>query len=386
MTFQDLGGTTPFKGQAPKLRSFCLSQVCVPWTFIPRGQLTQLKIVLKDDMFYEDLPSLGNARHFIDLLVNCPALEILVLELCLPSDLSQSSRGRTVHLPRLSRLCVGDSISGITDMLNMLRIPSVTTLHLCCDVTFGRSNSDDDILSNSDYDILSAVSAQFQTSVSVEFKSLKVTLNHTLDIAASTSLHPSILQSSSEIETDMDGDAEFVLSFAGGTLQVGQSREILERACKMLPISNLEFLSISTLDLDESINWAKLFKCCTNVATIQAIGRGTSDLIRALPPKEGKKHNGSGTSDIPAPGPIIFPKLTSLLLKNLNFTESKSQSGVLYELYKVLANGLQQRISTYNVPIREVRVDHCIISVKRANDLKKLVPNFCWDGKPWLVR
>jgi hypothetical protein len=378
ITFQV--GKTTFKGQAPKLRSFCISQVCVPWSFIPRGQLTQLKIVLRAGMLDEDIPSLGNARQFIDLLANCPALEILVLDLCLPSDLSQSSRGRTVHLPRLSRLCVGASTSGVTDLLKMLKLPSVTTLHMRCVSNIGSSNND--------YHILPVVSTQFQTSDPVEFKSLKVTLNHTcnsLDIAASTSLHPSIVQSPRDIEVD-DGEAEFVLSF-DGLAQAAHSREILERACKMLPISNLEFLSINTPDSTGSINWAELFKRCTNVTTIQAIGCGTSDFIRALTPpntKKGKskKHDGSGTSATRALGPIIFPNLTSLLLENLNFTETKSHSGIFYE---VLVNGLRKRTSTYNVPIRKVCVDHCVIPVGRANALKKLVTDFRWDGEEGLI-
>jgi hypothetical protein len=378
ITFRNLGGTTLFKGQAPKLRAFCISQVCVPWSFIPRGQLTQLKIIFHDDeVSTADAPPLGDARQFIDLLVNCPALEILVLELCLPCDLSQSSRGQTVHLPRLSRLCVGGPSSRVTNLLKMLRLPSTTTLHLRCVWEFDSPHND--------YHILPIVSAQFQTSVPVEFKSLRIVLGGLLHIVASTSLSPSIVQSSRNIEADMDGEAEFALSFDGFS-GYGHWEEILERACKMLPISDLEFLSISTPDTRSSINWAELFKRCTNVTTIQAIGRGSSGFIRDLTPpntKKGKKkkRNGNGTSAIPAPGPIIFPNLTSLLLEHLDFTETKSRSGVLYD---VLANGLRQRNSTYHMPIRKIHVDHCVIPVKRANALKKLVTEFRWDEEEGL--
>ncbi|KAI0277173.1 hypothetical protein BGY98DRAFT_934577 [Russula aff. rugulosa BPL654] len=296
-------------------------------------QLTQLKIVLQAEMFDEDIPSLGNAT-----------LEILVLDLCLPSDLPQSPWGRTVHLPRLSRF---------------------TTLHLRCISNIGSPDND--------YHILPVVSAQFQTSVPVEFKSLKVTLNHTR------------IPSSRDIEVDMDGEAKFVLSF-DGLAEIAHWKEILERACKMLPISNLEFLSISTPNTVGSIDWAEHFKRCTNVTTIQAIGRGTSGFIRALTPpstknlKKGKrkKRDDSGTSAIRAPGPIIFPNLTSLSLENLDFTEIKSRSGVLYEVF---VNGLRQRKSTYNVPIRKLRVDHCVFPAKRANNLEKLVKDFHWDGE-----
>ena len=376
ITFQDLGGTTPFKGQAPKLRSFCISQFCVPWSLIPRGQLTQLRITLVAEMSHRD-PFLGNARQFIDLLVNCPALEIIVLELCLPSDLSQSSQGWTVHLPHLSRLCVRDSSSSVTNLLKMLGLPSNTTLHLYCVSEYGSSHND--------YHVLPVVSAQFQAFVPVEFKSLKVSeslghMRNALRIVASTSFLPSIVRSSREIEADMDGEAEFVLSF-DGMAEVSHWKNILEGACKILPISNLEFLSIDTPDTVNSTNWAELFKRCTSVTTIQAIGRGTSDFIRDLTPpntKKGKikKHDDIVTSAISAPGSFIFPSLTSLSLEYLDFNELKYRSGVLFD---VLANGLRRRNSTCDVPIEKFRVDHCVISVKQANALKKLVAGFHWD-------
>ena len=382
-TFQDHGGTTLFKGQAPKLQSFCISQVCIPWSFIPRGQLTQLKIILATEMPHEDedLPSLGNAREFFDLLVNCPALEILVLELCLPRDLSQSSQDRTVHLPHLSRMCVRDSSFGVTNLLKMLRLPSNTTLHLHC-------VSDYD-LSYNDYQILPVVSAWFQSSIPFEFKSLKVSLGHmhnVLRIVASTSFLPSIVRSSRGIEVDMNGEAEFILSF-DGFVEVSHWREILEGACKILPISNLEFLSIGAPNTFTSTNWAELFKRCTNVTTIQAVGRGTSGFIRDLTPpntKKGKQKrcDNSGTSAIPVPGSIMFPNMTSLLSEYLDFNEFKPHSGVLFD---ILTNGLRRRNTTYNVPIRELHVDHCVISAKQANALKKLVAEFHWDGEEGLM-
>ena len=361
IAIQDLGGTTTlFKGEAPKLRSFCISQLCVPWSFIPRGQLTQLKITLSSKMFQEDRTWLCNTRQFTDLLVDCPALEILVLENCVPCDFSQSSLDRTVHLPRLSHLCVGDASSSVTDLLKTLRLPSMTMLHLRCVSEYGSSHNN--------YHLLPVISSHFgASSPPVEFKSLKVDLSHSrnLSIVASTS---SIVQSS---RVDMDDEGEFVLSFDGFAEEAGHWNEILERACKILPISNLEFLSVSTPDTVGLVNLAELFKHCTNVTTIQAIGRGTSNFIRALTPEDG-----SGTSAIPAPRPIIFPNLTSLLLDNLDFTEIKPRSGVLYD---VIANGLRQRQSTYNAPIKKIRIDRCVITDDRANSLEKHVAEFHWD-------
>ena len=379
ITFEDFGETMLFKGQAPKLRTFCISQVCIPWSFIPHGQLTQMKIIILAEMSTTDT-SLGNARQFIDLLVNCPALEILVLEFCLPCDLSQSSRGETVHLPRLSHLGVAGSSSRVTNLLKILRLPSTTKLHLHCTSEYDPPHND--------HHIFSVASAHFQTSVPVEFKSLQVsfTKGRMLNIVAATFLPPSILQSSHDIELGMDDEAEFVLSFSA-LFEFNHWKGIVERACKMLHISNLEFLSITT-DTVDAINWAELFKGCTNVTTIQSIGRGTSGFIRALTPsnakneRKKKKRDDSGTSAVPAPGPVIFPNLTSLLLRNLDFTEIKSGSGVLYD---VLVNGLRQRNSTYGIPIKEIHVDHCVIPAMRADALRRLVTEFHWDGEDGMI-
>ena len=108
---------TFFKGQAPKLRTLSLSYVLIPWSPIPRGQLTQLLIVNKN----ENDPALGDSNDFIDLLVNYPALAILKLDFCLPSNLTRFPRDRTIHLLRLSQLCLGGSTSRVTNLLKMLK-------------------------------------------------------------------------------------------------------------------------------------------------------------------------------------------------------------------------------------------------------------------------
>jgi hypothetical protein len=124
----NLGGNLLFKGCAPRLRTFSLSLVIVPWSFIPRGQLTQLKIACRA----EDIDSPGDLNQLIDLLINCPALEILALDFCLPSQLTELPYGRIIHLSHLSRLRLCGSTSRIMHMLKMLKLPSSTALHLDC--------------------------------------------------------------------------------------------------------------------------------------------------------------------------------------------------------------------------------------------------------------
>jgi hypothetical protein len=90
ITFSDLGGNMLFKGGAPRLRTFSLDRVVIPWSLIPRGQLTQ---------FNEDVDSLGDLNQLIDLLANRPVLEILALDFCLPSQLTEFPHGRMIDPP-----------------------------------------------------------------------------------------------------------------------------------------------------------------------------------------------------------------------------------------------------------------------------------------------
>ena len=132
ITFRDLGGTTLFKGQALRLRTLSLSQVLIPWSLIPRGQLTQLKIVLFKEVLTAEIPSHGYFNQSIDLLVSCPRLEILALGRCLPFQLDQFPHSQTIHLPCLSRLFLIGSTSHITNLMKKLKLPSSTRLHLRC--------------------------------------------------------------------------------------------------------------------------------------------------------------------------------------------------------------------------------------------------------------
>ena len=358
INFQDVGVNMLFKGHAPRLRAFSLSGVVIPWSLIPRGQLTQLKIACRKDGLY--FPN--DLNQLVDLLVNCPALELLALESCLPSQLTEFPYGRTIHLPHLSRLRLRGSTPCIMNMLNMLKIPSSTTLHMDCISEITSTHYEPEGL------LLSVISARFQSSAFVEFKSLTVTmrrnLKSSLNITASTI--PSTLQNrqTKKIEGDIVGNAELVLSFDGLSLPA-HSTDLLEQACKMLPILNLEFISMSATNVND-INPVELFGRCSNVTTMQATGCGTSGLVRAL------------TAGTVAHGhAAIFPKLKSLELAKLNFVEGpKHPSGTLFDVFE---RGLQQRMAASEAPLKLLRIRNCDISTEHANGLQKLVENFHWD-------
>jgi len=394
VTFHEFAGTTLFKGQAPKLRTFSLAQVSIPWSLIPHGQLTQLEIT---NYYYggisnTDGSSLNDLNQFIDLLIDSPDLEVLVLKCCLPTMLSEASHGQPIHLPRLSRLSLGGPTASIANLLKMLKLPSSATLHLRC-ISENSSTHHVNV-------ILPLVSAHFRNSTPQEFKSFRVTVDHVdhlIDVAASIAPTESTIDDSPVHEDAEEGKAELNLTFS---CELPEFRElihadILGRVCSMLPISNLEFLSISASDTIQSVNWYNLFQRCKNVTTIQAKGCGTIGFLQALdPPKvtdtmargKGKKRKrGKRATQVQvannAPGILAtataFPKLTCLLLENLNLAAAVPDHGVLYD---ILMNAIQWR-KTNKMPLKTLAVDLCAITARPANSLKKHVEKFSWNGE-----
>ena len=389
ITFRHLEENPLFKGHAPRLRTFSLSRVIIPWSLIPRGQLTQLKIACPDDS--KDLYSPGDLNQLIDLLVNCPALEILALEFCLPSQITEFQLDRTIHFRHLSHLRLRDPTSRIMNMLKMLKLPPSTTLHLDCIAEIISIHND------LEGPLLPVISAHFQGPSPVEFKSLTVAihghrpLSSSLNIIASTSiLRNRQIQIS---EGDIVGNAELVLSFD----RLFNSTDLLGKACKMLPILNLEFISMSATDInDTNINWIELFGCCTNVTTMQVIGHGASGLVRALTAPTAtnagsgrvrKRDNKESTtvqpdSTVARVHAAIFPNLESLGLTQLNPAKGKHPSSTLFN---VLERGLKQRLAASGAALKFLRISDCDISAMHAKRLQNLVQDFHWDENKVIV-
>jgi len=175
-----LVGHSLFKGPLPKLRIFCISQILFPWSLVPRGQLTRLKVTLDEEPKVSPSPHDG-LNQLVDLLVNCPGLEVLTPKNCLPAMLSKFSGGQTIHLPRLSRLGLDGSTSRVTNLLKMLKLSSSTMLHLNC--------TSENIASHNDHLIFSILSAHFNDPTPIEFRRFKIILDYcTLKMVAFTSL------------------------------------------------------------------------------------------------------------------------------------------------------------------------------------------------------
>ncbi|KAI0290883.1 hypothetical protein BC826DRAFT_517578 [Russula brevipes] len=246
---------TPFfNGMAPKLRTFSLSRVRVPWSFIPRGQLTQLKITHFDERTVADRPSLGDSKSLIDLLINCPVLETLVLEFCLPHSTTRPSDVQEIYLPRLSSLSLVGSSSCVANLFKLLKLPLSATLRMRC--------ISENTATHNDHHLLPLVSAHFHNPASVEMKSFRVTLNHmerSISFAAYTYLPRLTDYPFYVFEPDVNGEATLSLSFES-LPDAENGEDILGRVCSTLPISNIEFLSISAPDVVRPVNWGELFQ------------------------------------------------------------------------------------------------------------------------------
>ena len=386
--FRQLAGPTLFKGQTPRLRRLILSQISIPWSLIPRRQLTELKINLFRMRSTPDNSGPDDSNQLVNLLINSPELKVLVLKSCLPPMLSQVSHGQSIHLPHLSHLCLGGSTPRVTSLFRKLKLPSSAVLHLRC---ISESPS-----THNDHQILPLISAHFQNPTPVEFKSFRVTIHsledRRIDVVASSTIPKLTTYYSRIFEDDMDSEAKLTLTFDG--LSAFGQGDTLRRLCSTLPIQNLEFLSISAPDADQSVNWYELFQDCKRVTTIQASGCGTNGLTRSLAPPEstnatsrskGKRgrrdkrlSQTQATNDVAdAHAPATpFPKLTTLLLEDLDFDADMLHGGVLYD---ILANTLWRRKDSY-MPLKTLRIDRCVISVERVSCMKRLVRELRWDG------
>ena len=110
------------------------------------------------------------------------------------------------------------------------------------------------------------------------------------------------------------------------------------------------------------INWVELFGCCTNVTAMVAIGMGTTSLVQALAAttvtnpgssKEGmrqKRKRGNRKDTMVQPAATvadvqlaIFPKLMSLGLMDLFFSEGRNPSAIEFDVFERGPNSAWQR-------------------------------------------
>ncbi|KAF8266029.1 hypothetical protein EI94DRAFT_1734100 [Lactarius quietus] len=359
-TSKDFVVTGLFQGKAPKLRSLSLFQVRVPWSFFPRCQFTQIKIVLCEEEWNEPL-SPESLEQLFDLLTNCPNLEVLALECCLPSILSQSLHKRTVHLPRLTYLSLAGSICRVVRFFEALSMPSSTKLNLHC-VAQNSCGNEGGVL-------IPLVFSHFHRSSVVTFRSFRAAINlleRSLEITASTSPPASRFP-----------------------------RLVFLRAQMAIPPS----FRYRSSPIPSLVTWRTYSsgraRSCPLRRSNTSPGHGTCALLQTMtPPKtpnkpsnnnsKGKK-KGRGKKDVPSEAVVdnapvcapVFPKLTSLLLKKFDFSESVSHIGIVYN---VLMMAIRRRKNA-KIPLKMLSIERSILCQKNATALEKVVREFHWSGE-----
>jgi hypothetical protein len=154
--------------------------------------------------------------------------------------------------------------------------------------------------------------------------------------------------------------------------------------CYPLPKLNF-FLPPDTV---QPVNWGGLFRRCEKITTIEAREHGTTTLLQTLtPPKpvsrtsggKGRRRRRSDrdaqvqrADDTVGYVPPVFPKLKTLVLKELDFSENVPRCGNLYD---ILMNLLRRRKS-HNVALKSLIIEYSIITANRADALERLVPEF----------
>jgi len=248
--------------------------------------------------------------------------------------------------------------------------------------------------------ILPFLSAHFNDPTPIEFRSFKLTQDYedlVMSIVASTSLPTSPVphRHADDIQADT-GDAELSLSLSFLRVRdFDMMHTIVKRACEVLPLSKLEFLSIfSPIIMIPVINWGEVFQHCIEVTTVQVYGHGSISLLVALLPPPQRSHekgrkrrrgdnvggtqfnNNDNTNCVSAPAHApMFPKLTSLLLEMLFFDILVSGT---YDIFDLILETVKRRKAT-KTPLTTLCIDQRQISAEEASELEKVVPDFRWD-------
>jgi len=254
---------------------------------------------------------------------------------------------------------------------------------------------------HNDYHILPFISAHFNDPTPVKFRCFRIYLrdvDRLIEMVASTSLPISPIPDTAVIQAD--SDTELSLSFHHAA-ELDNRADILRRACTVLSLSNVEFLSVDSLTPNQFINWNEIFRHCTEVTTVQVYGCGTMGLLQALTQpklanttfrgkgakrKHGDNDRGAGAqgpddddNDGPAPVHVpIFPKLTSLSLESLNFTDRVFVGDGWGDLSDLALSAVQWRKAN-KTPLTTLCIDNCVISEEQAKALENVVPDFRWD-------
>ncbi|KAI0264927.1 hypothetical protein BC834DRAFT_970488 [Gloeopeniophorella convolvens] len=388
-----------FNGQAPKLRKLCLEYIAIPWTHLPRQNLTHLSVVVGSE---PDLPlSLGTMDQLVDLLVeNGPSLQVLKLAKCLPPTPSQRARTDPIALPRLYELELDGPTSHVMRLFELLETPSLMLLRL-------------NLTSKSHAEISSwpmlvpDIASRFNRADLTAFRRLRLSIDPgsasktTVDASMAKSSLPHLLHPSSP------DNARLCLEFSDECKSGQKSLEIIRKMCSALSMSVLDSLNIfvSQVNYVTADDWVQFFQPCTKVISLDLSGWGVESLLQALKIQKpipltncidnrtaaaGSEEEWDGSSstlsqdeteDEPTAEPLLFPNLALLYLNYLDFTRYHDDFETVFEL----VGDVLERRQSWDVEIYHLYICDSRIDAEDAATLSGLVHTFEWDkdeGKP----
>ncbi|KAK7058665.1 hypothetical protein VNI00_002301 [Paramarasmius palmivorus] len=269
--------------EAPRLRSLELFNVHIPWNSRLLSDLTTLSIAgnLDDTM----LPS---ASHFMNVLRNMPALEVLALEESVP-NISTAARESlpTLTLPNLRRLTLRSNILSCTTLVDKLIFPSTTFVYLVLRST-ARSPED----------------------AQAEFRLVKPSLQKVLAIPIiAVDYSHGCLTAWTRVPSTKPSERELGLRLEFAFLVKAQnvtSFDVAGNLVRAIPFPDLQTLRVSC-NHEDVRTFEDCFGSCSKLKTVQFYGNCVYDLVPVL----GKKMPNSKST--------LFPALSTLEISEAGF-------------------------------------------------------------------
>ncbi|KAI0264841.1 hypothetical protein BC834DRAFT_970411 [Gloeopeniophorella convolvens] len=360
-----------FHRQSSRLRKMHLYNIHIPWAYFPKRTLTHLSIISVSWSTTLEPPQLGTLDDLINVITNSPCLEQLTLEKCLAPVSSQPTLMAQIvtEMPRLRQMNLTGPSSSVLHIFQSLHAPVLRDLVL----RFIATNQAE---AASWPTVAPSVLSRFHRTRSVTIKTLSLEVQgHYADTKIGVRGSPSLV---TPAVPSMALDETFVsLEFQDHLSNVQEHHEVVWlEACTALHMVELKsvhvFIPINS-DI-EPPRWTQFFDQCANVTKVSAQWHGAESLLRSMTPRDPTPSVASQDLDEPTPA-LLFPKLTHLFLEELNFGNSYSEAGSIYEIVLKLV----ERRKRCGAPIKELNIYDCGASPDEATSLEVFVPKVHCD-------
>lgn len=382
---------------APTLRSISLQGCAFPWGPFSFTCLVILEVKFRQPETAQTFDSSSFIRS-LDMLANSPALESLTLHNCFPRSSAAPVDYRPIRLSNLTRLNVAGFVNVLVDVTKFLKFPDTTRLHLTCLSLTGFRDDYDSILPN----VATHLAAYCETH---PFHLLHIDndtytggtdegLPHDYDYQTTTlrsTLRMQALRKVDEPDRAVPSSIEapdFRLTFSWPGEHSPSEVSLLEKACQIIPASDIQYLIVRLQSSQwTSKEFAHAFQHYMNVERVRA---GLSAAIRlceamwttpGAPSQPAPDAAGiAGPSQSPNSAIIserkeLFPKLSSLLLQNVNFEDVVGGRNFSTALTIWLQN-----LREIDRPLEDLQISDCSVLTEWVDDIREAVDHLVWDG------